>query len=99
MVRMRKCPISALRSWSMGLGWSEMVNFMAVTTVVFNNAEGEFKVAFSLVSRASGDIRHCLSRHCHTIYHSFLHALRVPVELVPACRGHHLGTKITSLEE
>merc|ERR1711936_408765 len=64
----RKCPISALSNWSMCWGWSEIVNFMAVTTVVLIRAEGEFKDAFSFGRRASGDIKHSFPRHSATTF-------------------------------
>ena len=35
--------LAALNSWSMDWAWSEIVNFMAVTTMVHFIAEREFK--------------------------------------------------------
>ena len=64
----RKCPISALKSWSMGWGWSEMVNFMAVTTVVLISADWEVREAFSLGRRAAGDMRQSFPRHSATTF-------------------------------
>ena len=52
-------------------GWSEMVNFMAVTTVVLMRAEGDDSAILSLGRRFSGSIRHNLPRHSAT-------TLRVP---------------------
>ena len=38
-------PILVLSRLSIPWGWSEMVNFMAVTTVVLIRADGEFRLA------------------------------------------------------
>ena len=52
----------------MGCGWSEMVNFMAVTTVVLMSADCDVREAFNLGSRAAGDIRQSLPRHSATTF-------------------------------
>ena len=52
----------------MGCGWSEMVNFMAVTTVVLMSADCDVREAFNLGSRAAGDIRQSFPRHSATTF-------------------------------
>ena len=78
----RKWPISALKSWSIGCGWSEMVNFMAVTTVVLISADWEVREAFSLGRRAAGDMRQSFPRHSAT---TFL----VPSSVHSVCLGRY----------
>ena len=48
--------------------WSEMVNFMAVTTVVRLSAEGEDKAERNSGSRRWGSIRQSLPRHSATTF-------------------------------
>ena len=52
----------------MAWGWSEMVNFMAVTTVVLMRGEAEDRDDFSLGRRVSGDMRQSLPRHSATTF-------------------------------
>ena len=52
----------------MACGWSEMVNFMAVTTVVLMRAEGEPRLTLSLGRSDSGDMRQSLPRHSATTF-------------------------------
>ncbi len=52
----------------MACGWSEMVNFMAVTTVVLMRAEGEPRLALSLGRSDSGDMRQSLPKHSATTF-------------------------------
>ena len=52
----------------MGCGWSEMVNFIAVTTVVLMSADCDVREAFNLGSRAAGDIRQSFPRHSATTF-------------------------------
>jgi hypothetical protein len=54
--------------------WSDMVNFMAVTTVVRLSAECEDKAARKSGRSLGGSIRHSLPRHSAT-------TLRVPAQV------------------
>ncbi len=67
----RKSPMQDLSNESMGCGVSEMVNFMAVTTVVRRKADCESSARLSSGRSLSGWIRHSFPRHSAT-------TLRVP---------------------
>ena len=49
-------------------GWSEIVNFMAVTTVVRIRGEGDVNAAWSWGNKFSGHIRQSLPKHSATTF-------------------------------
>ena len=74
----KKSPMQFFKSVSMGWGWSEMVNFMAVTTVVLINGDCEDKEFRSSGKSLSGHIRQSFPRHSATTF-------RVPSSLHSQC--------------
>ena len=52
----------------MGWGWSEIVNFMAVTTVVRIRGEGDDNADRSCGNKSLGRIRQSLPRHSATTF-------------------------------
>lgn len=74
----KNSPMHCLSNGSMVDGWSEIVNFTAVTTVVLISGDGETRERFSFGNKCGGSISVSLPRHSATTF-------RVPSSLHSQC--------------
>lgn len=64
----RNSPIQLWSSASMGCGWSEMVYFRAVTTVLRTNPDSDFRFCWRLGNSISGSTRVSFPTHSATTF-------------------------------